>query len=162
MIRSISISAAGRNDFQVRDMSWSYRIRGKEARIQTNISAVKVVKAAKVRSLIGENIGIQRKNEVVRSLIKIIFIYSAMKIRAKFPLLNSTLNPDTSSDSPSAKSNGVRLVSANEEINHVKRRGDSKRAIGIYDVRINTRLNEFIKIRTFRRIRDILTSYEIV
>jgi len=29
------------------------------------------------------------------------------------------LNPDTSSDSPSAKSNGVRLVSAMQEINQI-------------------------------------------
>lgn len=47
------------------------------------------------------------------------FMYSAMKIRAKVLLLYSVLNPDTNSDSPSAKSNGVRLVSAREEINHM-------------------------------------------
>jgi len=41
-----------------------------------------------------------------------IFIYSVMKIKAKFPPPYSTLNPDTSSDSPSAKSKGVRCVSA--------------------------------------------------
>jgi len=31
----------------------------------------------------------------------------------------SILNPETSSDSPSAKSNGVRLVSATHEINQI-------------------------------------------
>ena len=36
-----------------------------------------------------------------------------MKIRANPTLPYSTLNPDTSSDSPSAKSKGVRLASAN-------------------------------------------------
>jgi len=41
-----------------------------------------------------------------------------MKIKANPTLPYSTLNPETSSDSPSAKSNGVRLVSANEIINH--------------------------------------------
>ncbi len=33
------------------------------------------------------------------------------------------LNPDTSSLSPSEKSNGVRLVSANPEISHIPKRG---------------------------------------
>ena len=45
------------------------------------------------------------------------FVYSAIKIRANKPALYSTLNPDTSSDSPSAKSKGVRLVSAKFVIN---------------------------------------------
>jgi len=46
-----------------------------------------------------------------------IFMYSAIKIRANGDLLYSMLKPDTSSESPSAKSNGVRCVSANIEIN---------------------------------------------
>jgi len=37
---------------------------------------------------------------------------------ANSPLLYSVLNPETSSDSPSAKSNGVRFVSAKFVINH--------------------------------------------
>lgn len=57
------------------------------------------------------------------NLIKIIFMYSAMKIKAKFPALYSTLNPETISDSPSAKSNGARLVSARVVINHIARIG---------------------------------------
>jgi len=44
------------------------------------------------------------------------FIYSAIKIKANNELLYSILNPDTSSDSPSVKSNGVRWVSAKIEI----------------------------------------------
>lgn len=43
--------------------------------------------------------------------------YSIKKIKANPPLLYSTLSPNTSSDSPSAKSKGVRLVSANLESN---------------------------------------------
>jgi len=35
-----------------------------------------------------------------------------MKINANVALLYSVLNPETNSDSPSARSNGVRLVSA--------------------------------------------------
>jgi hypothetical protein len=48
--------------------------------------------------------------------------YSAIKIRAKLLLLYSTLKPETSSDSPSAKSKGVRLVSARVETNQMKNR----------------------------------------
>lgn len=56
-------------------------------------------------------------------LINKILAYSAMKIIANPTPLYSTLNPETNSDSPSAKSNGVRLVSANLEINHIKLKG---------------------------------------
>jgi len=55
----------------------------------------------------------------VSKLIIKILAYSAIKIRANMPALYSTLNPDTSSDSPSAKSNGVRLVSARFVITHI-------------------------------------------
>jgi hypothetical protein len=46
-------------------------------------------------------------------------VYSAIKIKANRPLLYSVLNPETNSDSPSAKSNGVRLVSASVVVNHI-------------------------------------------
>jgi len=46
------------------------------------------------------------------------FEYSAIKIRAKTPPPNSTLNPETSSASPSGRSKGARLVSAKTEIIH--------------------------------------------
>ena len=52
-------------------------------------------------------------------LIKIILAYSAIKIRANPTLPYSILNPETNSDSPSAKSKGVRLVSAIHEINQI-------------------------------------------
>ena len=42
-----------------------------------------------------------------------------MKIRANPNLPYSILNPETSSDSPSAKSKGVRFVSATQEINQI-------------------------------------------
>lgn len=50
-------------------------------------------------------------------------VYSAIKINANSPLLYSVLNPDTNSDSPSAKSNGVRLVSASVVVNHMSNSG---------------------------------------
>lgn len=69
--------------------------------------------------------GILMKIILVNSLITKIFIYSAIKIMANKPPLYSILNPDTNSDSPSAKSKGVRFVSAKFVINHVMVRGIS-------------------------------------
>lgn len=51
------------------------------------------------------------------------FAYSARKKRAKGPPAYSTLKPDTSSDSPSVRSNGARLVSARVEIYHIAASG---------------------------------------
>jgi len=49
-----------------------------------------------------------------------------MKIRANPNLPYSTLNPETSSDSPSAKSKGVRFVSARQEISQIPAIGGNK------------------------------------
>jgi len=46
----------------------------------------------------------------------IILVYSARKIIAKNPPINSMLNPETNSDSPSAKSKGLRFTSAKQLI----------------------------------------------
>ena len=48
-----------------------------------------------------------------------------MKIKANPNLPYSILKPETSSDSPSAKSKGVRLVSAKHEINQIPTIGNS-------------------------------------
>ena len=56
---------------------------------------------------------------MVNTLIIRILRYSAIKIRAKVPLLNSILNPETSSDSPSERSKGVRFVSAKVVVNQI-------------------------------------------
>lgn len=50
--------------------------------------------------------------------------YSAKNKRAKPPLPYSILKPDTNSDSPSAKSKGVRLVSARIEPSQHKKIGN--------------------------------------
>lgn len=68
---------------------------------------------------------------VVSRLIIKIFIYSDIKISANIELLYSVLYPDTSSDSPSDRSNGVRLVSARLVINHKRNIGE--RRIMIHD-----------------------------
>jgi hypothetical protein len=99
----------------------------------------------------------------VSRLIPRILVYSAMKISAKSPLLYSTLKPETSSDSPSAKSNGVRFVSAKFVINHRINMGN---IINITQDRcekaILVRSSEAKISRAHRRISVILTSYEIV
>lgn len=56
----------------------------------------------------------------VKELKKQILAYSAIKIKANPPDPYSILNPDTSSDSPSEKSNGVRFVSARQDTIHNK------------------------------------------
>lgn len=66
---------------------------------------------------------VPKKRTTVNSLINIILAYSPIKNNANGAPAYSTLYPDTSSDSPSAKSKGVRLVSAREEINHITKRG---------------------------------------
>jgi hypothetical protein len=61
----------------------------------------------------------------VSSLINKILPYSAINRKANSPLPYSILKPDTSSDSPSARSNGARLVSANLVTNHMKKIGEN-------------------------------------
>jgi hypothetical protein len=57
------------------------------------------------------------------NLIKRILAYSAKKIKANPPPPHSTLKPETSSDSPSAKSKGARLVSVKQETNQINDKG---------------------------------------
>lgn len=64
------------------------------------------------------------KNKVAeRVFIRRMLAYSARKKRANGPAAYSTLNPETSSDSPSVRSKGARLVSARVEIYHIAARG---------------------------------------
>lgn len=63
---------------------------------------------------------IELKNNKIDIILKIIILkYSARKIKANHPPIYSTLNPDTNSDSPSAKSKGLRFVSAKHVIIHI-------------------------------------------
>ena len=101
------------------------------------------------------------KITLVNKLITKMLAYSAIKIRAKSPALYSTLNPDTSSDSPSAKSNGVRFVSARLVMNQTTARGINIRRTQEYNCIFVKSIDDRI-IRDVRRIKDILTSYEIV
>lgn len=71
-----------------------------------------------------------RKRAEERRLISKMLQYSAIKIRANLPPPYSMLNPDTSSDSPSAKSKGARLVSARRVTNQAAKRGGKRKKRG--------------------------------
>lgn len=129
--RARNASAKGRNLFQVRNIRWSYRIRGSVARIQINTIDRNNALNARNRLKNGD-VNDEEKNTAVNILMARILVYSAIKIKANRPLLYSTLNPETSSDSPSAKSNGVRFVSARQEINHINAIGGIKNIIHEY------------------------------
>lgn len=110
--------------------------------------------------LLRKRIGIKPvKKIVVKSLINRILVYSAIKISAKAPPLYSVLNPETSSDSPSERSKGVRFVSAREVANQTNAEGSMSKIIQEYWVRlINERSKDIIRVNGPRRIRAILTS----
>lgn len=100
----------------------------------------------------------REKNRWVETiLIAKIEAYSAMKMRANGPALYSVLNPDTSSDSPSAKSNGVRLVSAWIVINQKRAITGSKNRVGI-STKFLLREKEWNRIINEIKIRAMETS----
>jgi len=86
-------------------------------------------------------------------------MYSAMKIRANGALLYSILNPDTNSDSPSAKSKGVQWVSAKIDVIQVIVKGSSIQISQEYWVsKIEDKFIEAGCMINKIRINDILTS----
>lgn len=101
---------------------------------------------------------------VDRVFINRILEYSAKKNKANGPPAYSTLNPETSSDSPSVRSNGARFVSAKVEINHIiaighagiKNQVDSCAVLKLINIKLPV-----IKIR-HRRMSPSVTSYEMV
>lgn len=99
-----------------------------------------------------------------RVFISKMLAYSAKKNRAKGPPAYSTLNPETSSDSPSVRSKGARFVSARVEMYHMAARGHAGRISHTLSwATLNVcKVNPPVKIIIFRRINPRLTSYEIV
>jgi len=82
-----------------------------------------------------------------------------MKIKAKVAPLYSVLNPETSSDSPSAKSKGVRLVSARVVVNQIRNKGGKmKKAPNIIYSYILIKFSLLTIIKQLNKIKDILTS----
>lgn len=107
---------------------------------------------------------VPRKIAAVRAFIIMIFMYSAMKKRANGPAAYSTLKPETSSDSPSVRSKGARLVSASVEINHIIVKGhEGRRSQRCSCVVISMwRLNEPLISKIDSMMMARVTSYEIV
>lgn len=92
---------------------------------------MRVVIVRSVKGIKIEGAGVKRNREDDRRLTTRMLQYSAMKIRANFPPPYSILNPETNSDSPSAKSKGARFVSASSVTNHAMDRGGIRRRRGI-------------------------------
>ena len=92
--------------------------------------------------------------------MRIILAYSAINSKANPNLPYSILNPETSSDSPSAKSKGVRLVSAKHEINQITIMGINSRDLSQIILSFII-INKFIfalRARKNIKIRAKLTS----
>ena len=101
-----------------------------------------------------------KKMLVERAFIMMMFMYSAMKNRAKGPAAYSTLNPETNSDSPSVRSNGARFVSAKVEINHIIANGHVEKNSQVFfwvSIRL-TNENEPFRSRTERKMIASVTS----
>jgi len=102
---------------------------------------------------------INEKKKIEVTTLKISTLeYSAIKIKAKRPAPYSTLKPETSSASPSGKSNGARFVSAKIEIIQGIKIG---RKINLtIDLILDTSIKEkeFAKIHTETIMKIILTS----
>lgn len=119
-----------------------------------------------IRVVVDEN---KNGDELINKIVDKVFIikmfaYSARKKRANGPPAYSTLKPETSSDSPSVRSNGDRLVSARVETNHIRASGHRGKINHVYCwVRLKF-INEKppAKMMGHKIIRAMVTSYEIV
>lgn len=89
-----------------------------------------------------------------------ILAYSARNNKANGPPAYSMLNPDTSSDSPSVRSNGARLVSARVETYHIRASGHpgiSNQIVSWVMLKV-WRVNPPVKMTIDKRISPKLTS----
>jgi len=92
---------------------------------------------------------LERNTLEKKNLINKMLPYSAIKIIANPTLPYSTLNPETSSDSPSAKSKGVRLVSARQEISQIPTKGRNRAPFiqALFNPILSVKLNLPTKIK---------------
>jgi len=153
-IKIETLKTKGKIIFQHKFIKKSYRNRGSLPRthiIQNNIRKTQV----RVHK-ISEN----RNMKTVKTDINIIIMYSAMKNLPNKRLLYSVLNPETSSDSPSEKSKGVRFNSAIKEITHIKKIGDiTIKKFTLSWATKNDFKFRFIKVKNIaKRIKASLTS----
>lgn len=105
-----------------------------------------------------------KKSVADNVFIKRMLVYSARENKAKGPPAYSTLKPETSSDSPSVRSKGVRLVSARVEMYHIAAKGQAGRMSQVLSWAVLNvwRVKPPVKIIALRRISPRLTSYETV
>lgn len=101
-----------------------------------------------------------RNRVAERVFMRRMLAYSARKKRAKGPPAYSTLKPETSSDSPSVRSKGARLVSARVEMYHMAARGQAGRMSQTlsWAVLKICRVKPPVKIIALSRMRPRLTS----
>ena len=167
MFQISKASANGKKFFHTRYISWSYRKRGYEARTQRKVidnKAVFNIRLIVVRSGIIGLCSAPKNRTADNVFINKMLEYSARKNKAKGPPAYSTLNPETSSDSPSVKSNGDRLVSARVDTYHIAAKGQAGNRSQVVSCAILNvlRSNPPARITTDKRINPRLTSYEIV
>jgi len=102
----------------------------------------------------------EKNKDLVKIHMNKILDISAKNSKPKLPELYSILNPDTNSLSPSAKSNGARLVSEIIVTNHINSKGKLSTTRGnLSDLLIKYLLPRSIRVIR-KKIREI--SYEIV
>ena len=106
------------------------------------------------------NCGPPKNNTEENRLMTKMLAYSAKKIKANPTLPYSILNPETSSDSPSAKSKGARFVSATHVTNQRNAAGAIKNANQRipWPSEISIKLKLPIRKRGKRRINAMLIS----
>lgn len=163
--RHIAI-VSGRYCFHRRCISWSYRKRGYDARTQRNVIVSSIVFVIKFMVNSAGGFVVPGFMNIVadRVFIRRMLVYSARNSRANGPAENSTLNPETNSDSPSVRSKGDRLVSASVDVNHIIAKGHD----GISSHRGScVTVNVFIeyppvKVAIDMMISPRVTSYEII
>lgn len=105
-----------------------------------------------------------KKRIVVKIFIIIMLAYSAKKNSANGPAAYSTLKPETSSDSPSVRSKGARLVSARVEMYHIIANGqdaNNSHAYSCVVIRFPREYEPLIS-KIDKRMMARVTSYEIV
>lgn len=86
-------------------------------------------KVPKARLIGVKNLVLKNQTTVAIDIKRMLEV-SPKKSKAKSPPPNSTLNPETNSDSPSAKSKGARLVSATVLVNHTTIIGTNRKQTG--------------------------------
>jgi hypothetical protein len=127
---------SGNKTFQPNDINWSYRKRGNVARTQINVNitnhnfrqyqtnpGIQLTNNGNKLEIKGKGNHPPKKIITNRFDITITCKYSPKNRNAKVIDEYSTLKPETSSDSASAKSNGALYVSAKVQINQISANG---------------------------------------